>query len=76
MDLTKVGLILNHLTACSDSNSLEKSCAKLLLSLAQSDREHRCIKYAIFKASGVLATKAQLKFGFESISSLSALKKP
>jgi len=42
MDFAKVGLILNHLTtsfASSDLSSLEKSCVKLLLSLAQSDRE-------------------------------------
>ena len=75
MDFTKVGLILNRFAASfnsSDSGSLEKSYVKLLLSLAQSDRERRCIKYAIFKASGVSATKARLKFGFESMSNLSA----
>lgn len=61
MDFTKVSLVLNGFTGfftSTNSTSLNKSCIQLLLSLAQSDRERRCLKYAIFKASGISATEA------------------
>ena len=35
---------------------------------AQSDRERECIRYAIFKTSGVTQTEAKRLFGFENMS--------
>lgn len=37
----------------------------MLLSLAQSDRERECIRYAVFKTSGMSASKARCQYGFE-----------
>lgn len=62
--------ILNGLTGIFtsyNSTSLDKSSIQLLLSLAQSDSEGKCLRYAFFKASGVSATEAQRKFGFDSM---------
>ena len=39
-----------------------KGCLKLLLGLAQSDRERECIKYA---ASGMTSTRAHREYGFQ-----------
>ena len=35
-----------------------------LLALAQSDRERECIKYAVFKTSGLSASAARKFYGF------------
>ena len=37
----------------------------MLLGLAQSDRERECIQFAIFKASGMTATRARHHYGFD-----------
>lgn len=37
----------------------------MLLGLAQSDCERECIRYAIFKASGMTATRARHQYGFD-----------
>ena len=52
---------------CSVNHSpkLEKDCVKMLLGLAQSDCERECIQYAIFKASGMTATRACQQYGFD-----------
>ena len=47
---------------------MERSCVKMLLNLAQSDRERQCIRYAVFKASGITPTQARRIYGFDSIS--------
>lgn len=39
------------------------------LSLARSDREHECLRYAIFKSSGVNQTEAHRLYGFERMDS-------
>lgn len=44
----------------------------MTLALARSDRERECLRYAVFKASGVSQTKAHRMFGFESMSKCSA----
>jgi len=46
---------------------LEKSAVKLLLSIAQSDREQECIRVAIYKASGITPAEAGRKYGFQSM---------
>ena len=46
-------------------SSLSKHEIKTLLTICQSDRERECIRYAIYKASGVTATQARKQFGFE-----------
>ena len=54
-DYAKMGTILNGLTATQSptGTSLEKSTVKMLLSIAKSDRERECMRYAIYKASGM-----------------------
>jgi len=47
--------------------ALLKSAVKLLLSIAQSDREWECIRVAIYKASGITPTEARRKFGFQNM---------
>ena len=58
--------------ASQNRQTLEKSSAKLLLGLAQSDRERECIKYAIFKASGMTATRSRRHYGFASMTERAA----
>ena len=67
VDYKKMSLFLNAMNAQSKEKcgGLEKSMVKKRLGLAQSDRERECIRYTIFKASGVTPTQARLKYGFE-----------
>ena len=65
--------ILHFLTGCPRKQggctpSMSKQELKHLLSLAQSDKERECIRYAVYKASGISATQARKKFGFENMS--------
>ena len=46
---------------------LDKATVKSLLGLCQSDKERECIRYAVFKASGVSSTQARKQFGFENM---------
>ena len=57
-DYAKMGTILNGLanTLTPKGTSLEKSMVKILLSITQSDRERECVRYAIYKASGMTPT--------------------
>ena len=54
-------------TKVSNSVSIDKAHVKALLGLARSDRERELIRYSVFKASGLSATSARKKFGFESM---------
>ena len=51
----------------SSKTSLSKPEVKSLLAICQSDRERECVRYAIYKLSGVTATQARKQFGFESM---------
>ena len=69
-DFTKIGTVINSLAlSFKEANPMvmEKSCVKMLLNLAQSDRERQCIRYAVFKASGITPTQARRMYGFDSI---------
>ena len=44
----------------------------MLLRLVQSDCERECIKYAIFRASGMTATKSRCRYGLECMNDLEA----
>ena len=48
--------------------SMTKEELKHLLGVAQSDKERECIRYAVYKASGLSATQARKQFGFENMS--------
>ena len=50
------------------TTTLSKQELKSLLSVCKSDRERACIRYAVFKASGLSATHARKQFGFQDIS--------
>ena len=47
----------------------EKSIVKMLLSIAQSDREHECVRYVIYKASGMTSIAIRRAYGFENMKS-------
>ena len=70
-DYSKLGGIINGLvlTQCSAGNSgtLQKSVVKMLLSIAQSDRERKSLRYAICSASGITPTEARrtCRYGFQ-----------
>ena len=52
----------------SNSDPISKDVVKSLLSLCQSDRERECLRFAVFKGSGLSATQARKRYGFESMS--------
>lgn len=68
-DYAKIGTILNGLAMSftPKESTLEKSVVKMLLSIAQSDRERECVRYAVFKASGMTATAVRRAYGFEKM---------
>ena len=68
-DYSRIGSILNSLvnTIQPKEISLEKSVVKALLGIAQSDHERNCIRYAIYKASGMSQTAIRRKYGFEQM---------
>lgn len=73
VDYSKIRLVLDGLlTPCANQNpqGLEKGCVKMLLSLATCDRG--VMRYAIFKASGMSATRARRQYGFERMMEQSA----
>ena len=75
VDYSKISLVLQGMVSSfKDQNHLilEKACVKMLVSLAQTDRERECIKYAIVKASGMTATCARRKYGFERMTERTA----
>ena len=47
----------------AENKRLDKASVKKLLGLATSDYERECIRYALFKASGMTQTQAQHKYG-------------
>ena len=51
----------------SNSNPISKDVVKSLLSLCQSDRKHECLRFTVFKASGLSATQIRKQCGFESM---------
>ena len=46
---------------------ITKEELKQLLTITQSDRERKCIRYAIYKTSGATPTKAHCIFGFQNM---------
>ena len=72
IDFGKLTLFLNGMAATMSQphpkgKVLEKSAVKLLLSIAQSDRERECIRVAIYKASGISPTEARHRYGFQNM---------
>ena len=70
-DYKKMALLLNKIGEISRMKSKEQSVdrpfVQMLLGLAQSSRERACLRVAIFKASGMSASKARQEFGFEKM---------
>ena len=50
----------------SKGDPISKDVVKSLLSLCQSDRERECLRYTVYKASGLSATQTRKRYGFES----------
>ena len=46
---------------------MSKSELKDLLSLAQTDKERECVRYAVWKLSGLSVTAARRVYGFENL---------
>ena len=61
----KISLVLQGLASTHKSTQvpLKKTCVKMLMALANSHRERECIRYAVYKASGMSQTD-----GFENTS--------
>jgi hypothetical protein len=59
---------MEQLTIVYASINTIKILIHSLLGLCQSDRERECLRYAVFKASGLSATQARKQLGFESMS--------
>ena len=69
-DYRKLGAIINGMainTYVPKGVSFEKSVVKVLLSIAQSDCERECLRYAIYKASGLTPSQARCRYGFEGM---------
>lgn len=69
-EYSKMALLLNQMAEMSmegtkGGQNMEHSFVKMLLNLAQSPREGECLRVAIFKASGISASKARREYGFE-----------
>ena len=54
------------------TSTLNKQDVKQLLNLAQSNCEKECLRYAIFKASGMTSSAARKQLGFERMAERSA----
>ena len=70
IDYSKMGVILNGLTlhpTAPNGNTLDKSVVKLLLGIAESDREWTCLRYGICKSSKMTSTALRKKYGFSNI---------
>ena len=66
VDHSRMSSVINRMAGvCSVNHSpkLEKDRVKMLLGLAQLDPGRECIRYAIFKASGMTATRARQQYG-------------
>ena len=48
-------------------DSLQKSVVKMLLSVAQSDRKRNCLRYVIYRASGMTPTEICRKYGLQGM---------
>ena len=57
-----------HETSAKVAPRMTKGHLKELLSLAQSDRERECIRYAVYKSSGLTPSAARRVYGFEQMS--------
>ena len=70
MDYSKIGIILNGFVpeSANKGGSLEKCVVKMLLRMTKSDRERKCLKYAIFKSSGMTPSAIRRRYGFEQMS--------
>ena len=71
VDYTKMSLVINSMAKSvwgSDCSGIEKSTLQALLSMAQSDRERETLRY-VYKASGLMSTKARKLYGFERMNS-------
>ena len=62
----RIACLLNSGFCCLQKRAMHPgSLARELLSFANSDRERECIRYAIFKSSGLTATQARCFYGFK-----------
>ena len=67
---TKLRLIMNAMIQGSrheGRKGLDKAQVRMLLAMAQSDRERECLRYAVFKSSGMSATQVRRQYGFENM---------
>ena len=66
----RVGVLVNAMIQAQYQQvpkKLDKGCVRMLLNLAQNDRERECLKYTVIKASGISASEARRRYGFENM---------
>ena len=56
-----------HCAHSSLTPTIAKPMVQQLLSFAQSDRECECVRYVVFKASGLTQTQVEKKYGFQNM---------
>ena len=57
----RVGVLVNAMIQAQYQQvpkKLDKGCVRMLLNLAQNDRERECLKYTVIKASGISASES------------------
>lgn len=59
--------VLKKNSSAMASPPVSKDLVKSLLGICQSDRERECIKYTMFKASGLSSTQIRKQYGFEGM---------
>ena len=68
---TFVLFLRTRIESCQSRNEITKEDLRRLLLLCQSDRERQCVRYTVFKASGVTSSAAQKIYGFQNSKLLS-----
>ena len=72
VDYEKLVNIFESATKATSSQALSKSELQNFLTLAQSDRERELVKYTAFKTSGLTASAARRRYGFDNMSKRAA----
>ena len=73
VEYDKISRVLSALFHDLPVPGLQKTAAKELLSLAQSDREHALLRYTMVMVAGMTASQARKQYGFQNLSSLSTI---
>ena len=59
--------LTSRLTIKKAKKGMTKDDLKKLLLITSSEKERECIKYAVYKSSGVTPTRARLRYGLDDM---------